>query len=238
MQSKLSQQPRTATTAYSSETSAISPQTSPKSSFKSSFWRCFLPAFLLFLIGISGFGIHMALADEIEPPTNSGYIAGPVRLHVIANSDSATDQALKLQVRDAIVHYLTPKLDAVTSQAEAAEIVISSQEELTAIANAIVAERGYQAQTMFGIYPFPEKQYGEVTMPAGNYKALKIVLGEGKGKNWWCVLFPPLCFVEEASEIESAPASLCIWDLEQENFAETIQVQLKLKMNEIFYITR
>lgn len=121
-----------------------------------------------------------------------------IRLHVLANSDSATDQQLKLQVRDAIIAYLTPYLEQVAQKSEAEEIVRAHKDTLTQIAQQIITNNGadYPVELEFGMFDFPIKSYGNLVLPAGKYEAVRILIGRAEGKNWWCVLFPPLCFVD------------------------------------------
>ena len=126
-----------------------------------------------------------------------------IRFHVIANSDSDEDQELKLKVRDEIIKYLKPKLENSNSIAESEEIIKKEYGELGKISKNIISENGYNYEVKVGIEysTFPTKQYSNVILPAGEYKALKIVIGQGQGKNWWCVMFPPLCFVDEESGV-------------------------------------
>ena len=126
-----------------------------------------------------------------------------IRFHVIANSDSDEDQNLKLKVRDAVIDYLQPKLELSSSIEESETIIKSEYKKLENISKNIVLENGYKYDISVGIdySTFPTKQYSNVVLPAGEYKALRIIIGEGKGKNWWCVMFPPLCFVDEQSSI-------------------------------------
>ena len=129
-----------------------------------------------------------------------------IRFHVIANSDSEEDQNLKLKVRDAIINYLQPKLLESESIEESELIIKKEYDELEKISKNIILENGYDYDVKVGIdySKFPTKQYSNVVLPAGEYKALRIIIGEGKGKNWWCVLYPPLCLldVQEESEAE------------------------------------
>lgn len=160
---------------------------------------------ILVITGVLGFGIAMFLASGVGNALSVE--VEPVRIHVIANSNSTEDQAYKLLVRDAIVEVLTPLLEVVDTQEEAIAIVQEKMAEMEFLAGEIVAELGYGAEAQFGVFEFPDRDYGEVFYPAGEYTALKIVLGEGVGDNWWCVLFPPLCFVEQAGEVvEEVPA--------------------------------
>ncbi len=129
--------------------------------------------------------------------------AGPVRLHIIANSDDPKDQLLKLAVRDKVVETLTPLLEKATTKAEAETIVKDNIPLLESVAAATVADAGYGAKGMFGRYEFPDRTYGQLFLAAGDYDALRIILGKGEGKNWWCVLFPPLCFMDGASTVST-----------------------------------
>lgn len=126
-----------------------------------------------------------------------------IRFHVIANSDSEDDQELKLKVRDAVIAYLEPKLEKSSSIEESEEIIKGEYKNLEEISKNIIDENGYTYNVAIGLKysNFPAKQYSSVVLPAGEYKALKIVIGEGKGKNWWCVMFPPLCFLDEENGI-------------------------------------
>ena len=126
-----------------------------------------------------------------------------IRFHVIANSDSEEDQNLKLKVRDAIINYLQPKLLESESIEESELIIKKEYDELEKISKNIILENGYDYDVKVGIdySKFPTKQYSNVVLPAGEYKALRIIIGEGKGKNWWCVMFPPLCFVDEQNNV-------------------------------------
>lgn len=124
-----------------------------------------------------------------------------IRLHVLANSDYPQDQQLKLKVRDAVIAYLAPYLGQVGSAAEARQIITARKEEIVAAAQDVVRANGanYDVQLQEGMFDFPIKAYGDLVLPAGKYEAVRILLGEAQGKNWWCVLFPPLCFIDAAN---------------------------------------
>ena len=126
-----------------------------------------------------------------------------IRFHVIANSDSDEDQSLKLKVRDEVIEYLQPKLQNSSSIEESESIIRNEYNTLYNISKETILENGYNYDVKVGIEysNFPTKQYSNVILPAGEYKALKIVIGEGEGKNWWCVMFPPLCFVDEENGV-------------------------------------
>lgn len=124
-----------------------------------------------------------------------------VRLRIIANSDSPEDQALKRKVRDRIIEEVGVRLRGVTDHDHARQVLESALPELNDIAAQVVTKEGYKYQVRadYGKVPFPTKIYGSNVYPAGEYEALRIVIGEGQGQNWWCVLFPPLCFVDVAN---------------------------------------
>lgn len=146
-------------------------------------------------------------AEAKISPDNSydSSMEGPVlRLHVIANSDSDADQRVKLLVRDAVLAYERERevLLETRDAAEAEEDLLGDGNGLyEAVETVLEAEGcGYGAQLMLGDFDFPDREYGEKLYPAGNYRALRIILGEGGGHNWWCILFPPLCLVSEAPQ--------------------------------------
>jgi len=125
------------------------------------------------------------------------------RLHVIANSDSKEDQELKLKVRDELLSYMNIISKDSTSKQEAMQIANEHKEEFTQIAKKVIKENGYNytVNVQIGKADFPTKYYGDITLPAGTYDALKVQIGEAKGQNWWCVMFPPLCFVDVSTGI-------------------------------------
>ena len=125
------------------------------------------------------------------------------RLHVIANSNSKEDQELKLKVRDELLSYMNIISKDSTSKQEAMQIANEHKEEFTQIAEKVIKENGYNytVNVQIGKADFPTKYYGDITLPAGTYDALKVQIGEAKGHNWWCVMFPPLCFVDVSTGI-------------------------------------
>jgi stage II sporulation protein R len=121
-----------------------------------------------------------------------------IRFHVIANSDTEEDQNLKLKVRDRVIEYLYPYLEKSGSLEESRNIIRSKEEDVKGIALKVVKENGYSYSVKVGLSKenFPEKSYGNITLPQGEYEAFKVIIGGGEGKNWWCVMFPPLCFID------------------------------------------
>jgi len=126
-------------------------------------------------------------------------IAGKlIRFHVIANSDDKIDQNLKLKVRDSVLKYISPKLKECKNIKESREILNAENKNIKKIAQTIIKRNGfrYSVATTLSQENFPVKTYGNITLPQGKYEAYRIIIGTGTGQNWWCVMFPPLCFVD------------------------------------------
>ncbi|MFT5873110.1 MAG: stage II sporulation protein R [Clostridium sp.] len=121
-----------------------------------------------------------------------------IRFHVIANSDEKIDQTLKLKVRDSVLKYISPKLVDCKSIEDSREIIKNEDKNIKKIAEAIINKNGfkYSVVTALSEENFPVKTYGNITLPQGKYEAYRIIIGTGTGQNWWCVMFPPLCFVD------------------------------------------
>lgn len=126
-----------------------------------------------------------------------------VRFHVLAESDSKEDQELKLLVKTAVLEYMEQPLARADSADEALEILEQYTDDIIRVASDTLAEQGSYLSVKAGterVY-FPEKTYGDLTFPAGYYTAYRILLGSGEGQNWWCVLYPPLCFIDVTHSI-------------------------------------
>ncbi len=125
------------------------------------------------------------------------------RLHVIANSDSEEDQALKYKVRDALIEYMNSLCANISSKEDAINISKAHTQDFKAIAENVISENGYSypVNVEIGNFSFPTKIYGDVSLPSGMYDALRVKIGSAIGQNWWCVMFPPLCFVDVSSGI-------------------------------------
>lgn len=127
-----------------------------------------------------------------------------IRLRILANSDRPGDQVIKRQVRDAIVEQMNgwvQQLENPLSLTEARQVIESNLALVEDTVKRTLENSGknYTYQVELGVVPFPTKMYGGAVYPAGDYEALRVTLGKGEGKNWWCVLFPPLCFVDAGS---------------------------------------
>ncbi len=148
-----------------------------------------------------------------------------LRLHVIANSDSSEDQEAKLAVRDAVLACVREDFDAANKE-EAMTELMARGGELQAAAENALRERGMdgEVELIAGRFDFPDRDYGGDFYPAGKYDALRIVIGDGAGHNWWCVMFPPLCLVEtetakaEFNEDGTLVFRSAIWEFLKEVF--------------------
>ena len=121
-----------------------------------------------------------------------------IRFHVIANSDGQADQTLKLKIRDEVLKYIQPILKESESIEESREILNENNDEIINITEKVIIENGYdyKVDTTLSKEYFPVKSYGNITLPQGEYEAYRIIIGNGEGQNWWCVMFPPICFVD------------------------------------------
>lgn len=129
-----------------------------------------------------------------------GIADGVVRFHVLANSDTTADQNLKLDVRDAVLASFGEKLEGCSSKGESMALLAASKEEIRQTAAAEIARQGYDYPVSVSLVreDFPEKTYGNLVFPAGVYDAVRIEIGKAKGHNWWCVLYPQMCYVDAA----------------------------------------
>ena len=122
-----------------------------------------------------------------------------VRLHVIAASDEAAEQELKMRVRDSVLEYLTPVLDNAESPAQARSIINAELPNIRAAAEKCA--EGRTVRVTLGSEYYPTREYDSFSLPAGQYSSLRVIIGEGQGHNWWCVLYPNLCFMDSVHAI-------------------------------------
>lgn len=161
----------------------------------------FIKRFLIVLILFSFF-IFISAASYVNAVSED--IAQSVfRLHVIANSDSNEDQDLKYKVRDKVLEYMDEISKNCSSKEEIILLAEEHKEEFKKVAENAIKQNGYdyEVNIKIGNFDFPTKTYGDISLPAGEYDALRIEIGEAKGQNWWCVMFPPLCFVDVTSGV-------------------------------------
>ena len=125
-----------------------------------------------------------------------------IRFHVIANSNDDEDQALKLKVRDKVIEFVSNSLKESNSLDESRQFIIENKSNIEDIAKDVIVQSGYSYNVTSSLSRenFPDKLYGDVVFPQGEYEAYRILIGEAKGENWWCVMFPPLCFVDGTKE--------------------------------------
>ncbi|EXX84562.1 stage II sporulation protein R [Paenibacillus darwinianus] len=183
--------------------------------FRASYGYLFL-ALMLLVMSWEGLRNDAAVAAKVIPEES-------IRLRILANSDSPADQAVKLHIRDAIIAELENDAGGRQLTIEAARLTITGRlPDFERLIRRELAARGfdYGVKAELGIVPFPTKMYGNRVYPAGDYEALRITLGEGKGQNWWCVLFPPLCFVDsvsgDATGVKTAAATAATADTDGE----------------------
>lgn len=161
------------------------------------------------------------------------------RFHVLANSDSREDQDLKLKVKDAIVTYMKKALPDADSAKETKAWVRRHQEELLQEAKRVIWEEGYDYSVRAQIGPckFPDKTYGDITFPAGTYEALEILIGEASGQNWWCVLYPNLCFVDAVNAVVPEEGKEQLQNILTEEEYEMVSAYTEFKIKWFFFGT-
>lgn len=199
--------------------------------------------FKRFLVLIILFSIYVFICAFSYVNAVSANISSSVfRLHVIANSDSAEDQNLKYLVRDALIDYMNSVSKNSNSKDEAISIAYQHKSDFYKIAKKVINDNGYDynVNISIGNFAFPTKNYGDISLPAGYYDALKVEIGNASGQNWWCVMFPPLCFVDISTGIvpedskETIKDSLHIEEYNLINNAQTADVRFKFKLLEFF----
>ena len=164
------------------------------------------------------------------------------RLHVIANSDTDEDQALKLEVRNSLLDFMNQLCSNCSTKEEAISIATTHQSDFQKIAEQTIADNGYSYSVKVNInnFYFPTKNYGDISLPAGLYDVLRVEIGEAKGQNWWCVMFPSLCFIDISSGVVDDEAKENLEEnLEEESYTiisnnKNSNVKFKFKLIEFF----
>lgn len=188
---------------------------------------------VVFLLSVSVAAVSERMCDDIS--------GGIVRLHIIANSDNENDQRIKLLVRDAIIK----TQNEIFGDGIKKTLNNEEKEKIKQTTEKVLAEQGvlYCAKVETGNFYFPTKRYENITLPAGNYDAVRVVLGAGEGKNWWCVMYPPLCFSQsvvgkadtESLNILKESMSDFGYDIISE---ESIKIVPAFKIVEIFQVVK
>lgn len=180
---------------------------------------------------------------------NTGLASNMLRLHVVANSNSKNDQLLKLKIRDKILDYVNTLLKNSPNIDETQYIISQNMDNISKLVKNYMVENNinYDVNLSLGEFQFPTKTYGDVILPAGNYQALKVLIGEAKGNNWWCVLFPPLCFVDAThGELSEDAKQKLKNELTEEEYdiitctknSEDIPIRVKFKVVELFQVSK
>lgn len=195
----------------------------------------FLIVFLLFIVYVllSAFSYSNAVSKNIS---NSVF-----RLHVIANSDSEEDQNLKYLVRDELIEYMNLICKNVSCKEEAIKIANENKNEFYNIAKNVIENNGfnYEVNIDIGNFSFPTKTYGDIALPAGFYDALKVKIGTSSGQNWWCVMFPSLCFVDVTNGVVPEDSKENLQEnMNDEDYnlvsSDNFEFKLKFKIVELF----
>lgn len=161
-----------------------------------------------------------------------------IRFHVIANSNTDEDQALKLKVRDEVIEFVSNSLKESKDLDESRQFIIDNKSNIEDIAKSVIIENGYSynVTSTLSRENFPDKIYGDVVFPQGEYEAYRILIGEAKGENWWCVMFPPLCFVDGTKE--AIDSTEVVEKLEGNNKKEKVKnnkVKFKFKLFQMLF---
>jgi stage II sporulation protein R len=128
-----------------------------------------------------------------------------IRLHILANSDTIQDQELKLQVRNNIINNFNNRFSNISNKNESEELILKNLNEIKTIAQKTVNDAGYyyNVEVYYGNFKFPIREYDDFALPSGNYDAVRVEIGEAKGQNWWCVMFPPMCFTDFGKKLDA-----------------------------------
>lgn len=156
--------------------------------------------FIVFIFMIFLFFVFTS-ASSYASSVSSGLSNNLLRLHIVANSDSDEDQNLKLKVRDSLIDYLNSIVDKNNSKDEVIAILENHISDMENIALSVIHENGFDYDVSISLdhIEFPTKKYGNITLPSGLYDAVNVHIGSSNGHNWWCVMFPPLCLVNDGS---------------------------------------
>lgn len=165
-----------------------------------------------FIVLLCVFVLCMAICNVLPIHGEEKIYESVVRLHVLANSDSDEDQALKLKVRDTILSYTSPKVIDSASREEAIETLQGELDNIEKVAKQVILEQGYDysVEVTLTLEKYPTRNYESMSFPAGEYVSLRVLIGEAEGQNWWCVLFPPLCLSAASEKAENEDAFIAV----------------------------
>lgn len=165
-----------------------------------------------------------------------------LRFHVVANSDSVVDQSLKLVIKDKLTNALKPELKSAHNLDDARRIIEHNLSNLESLSNQVIKEHGFSYETKASITKgyFPLKVYGDLSLPPGEYEAIRIELGEANGQNWWCIMYPPLCFVDSTYSVVPDSSKEQLKELLSEEEYQSIftkkdlKIKVRLKLFSLF----
>lgn len=159
------------------------------------------------------------------------------RFHVLANSDSKEDQALKMQVKEAVIAYMKEEIPCSDSVETTKDWARTHLDAIVNLAEAVIMEEGYAYEVMAEVTTcdFPEKTYGDITFPAGEYEALRIEIGEAKGQNWWCVLYPNLCFIDAVHAVVPEEGKKDLKKVLEEDTYEMVTATTRFRIGWFFF---
>ena len=202
-------------------------RTKPRSDNRLKLWEITL---LLLLLAV-------LVGGTLAHRTQSGLAERVIRLHVLANSDSEEDQALKLQVRDGVLAWAEELLGGVEERKVAEAMLAENLPALQCVAAEIIAKKGYgyPVSVELADTEFPTKEYDGLTLPAGEYLALRVIIGEGAGQNWWCVLYPNLCFVDAIHAVVPEEGKKDLKRVLDEEEYEMVTATSKFKIRWFFF---
>ena len=197
--------------------------------------KSFLIIFLLFIVYI------LICVFSYSNAVSTGISENVFRLHVIANSNSTEDQNLKYLVRDELIKYMNSICENISSKKDAIKIAQENKDKFYNIAQKVIYDNGfnYDVNIDIGNFAFPTKTYGDISLPTGFYDALKVEIGSSSGQNWWCVMFPSLCFVDITEGVVPEESKQNLQDnMEEENYnlisSDKFEFKLKFKLVELF----
>ncbi|MGI9951134.1 stage II sporulation protein R [Moorellaceae bacterium AZ2] len=201
------------------------------------YWRFGKTVGIILLLLALG-GLAVGLGRSLEPPAVPAYNPhNLIRLHVVAPSDTDRDQKLKGEVRDVVLAEASKQLKNARDVEEARHWLAQNLATLTRAAEEQLAREGspYPVKAQWGDFNFPTRAYGSLVLPAGRYEAVRLIIGEGKGENWWCVLFPPLCLVDVADNGETRAV---VAPLPAEPYPQERRVELRFKIIEVLQASK
>lgn len=177
------------------------------------------------LVNVKQAGMQRELAQQV------------FRFHVLANSDSEEDQELKMKVKEAVLAYMKQELGHSDSVDETKQWANENLGQLEEVAGQVIAGEGYDyaVSARVTMCDFPDKTYGDITFPAGEYEALRVEIGEADGRNWWCVLFPNLCFMDAVHAVVPEEGKQELKEVLEEDTYEMITATTRFKIGWFFF---